>query len=241
MPRRCAVWKEAGTRLRLERMTVQPEADGHRVRIHTLHHDSRTGCRWEAIYTIQGDGRVTVENTFIPGAGPLPELPRLGLSVLVRGDCERASWFGRGPWENYADRKTSAFMGCWEMNVSDLFHPYLRPQETGNRCDIRWLTLKDETGRGLRVEGQPFFEYSALHFRVEDLDPGLEKGQTHAAELKPRPEIQLVVGAAQMGVGGDTSWGDRPHPPYLIPLQTTRFTFVLSGQSPEGLARTPEA
>lgn len=226
MPRRCAVWKEAGQRMKLEALDLI-EGPGQSLRIITRHTDDVSDCRWTSAYTVQPDGTIGVDCTFQPGKKPLSEIPRLGMQVLLKKEYDTALWFGRGPWENYVDRRTSAFMGRYQMKVADLFHPYVRPQESGNRCDTRKLALFDGQKQGLTVTGDPQFEFSALFHHLADLDGGEEKTQTHAAELIPRDTIQLIIARKQLGVGGDTSWGARPHPPYEIPLRAHTFRFSL--------------
>ena len=226
MPKRCAVWKEAGLRMKPAAKLSVGES-GQRVRVISRHEDPESDCRWTSSYTFHADGRIEVDCDFMPGKRPLPEIPRLGMELLLKKEFDTALWFGRGPWENYADRKTSAFMGRYEMKVADLFHPYIRPQESGNRSDTRKLALFDGQKEGLTVEGHPQFAFSALFHHVSDLDGGETKSQTHAAELQPRDSIQLIIAAKHMGVGGDTSWGARPHPQYEIPVRPYSFRFTL--------------
>ena len=228
MPKRCAVWRRAGERLTLEELEASSSDDGGTVTIISRHGDPESGCRWLARCTIGADGDIVLDNRFDPGEKKLPEIPRLGMELRLKREYERVNWLGRGPWENYCDRRSSAFVGRYRATVRELFHPYVRPQESGNRTDIRWLALTDADRQGLWVGGLPAFEFSALLYRIEDLDPGQEKTLTHAAELAERPDIQLVIAHKQMGVGGDNSWGARPLPQYEIPAREYRFRFRLS-------------
>jgi len=153
----------------------------------------------QAVWMIHGDGTLEMDNEFKP-SGDLPPLPRLGVVMRVAGDFEQFSWYGRGPWENYADRKRSADMGVWHSSVTDQCVPYVKPQETGNKEEVRWLTLTDPNGAGLGVaaEDNPM-AVSALHFTAADL-----AAVRHHYELKPRPEVVVSLDARQSGLGNSS-------------------------------------
>ncbi len=155
----------------------------------------------QAIWTIHGDGTLNMDNEFKP-AGDLPPLPRIGVVMRVAGPYEQLRWYGRGPWENYSDRKRSADMGVWSGTATGQYVPYVKPQETGNKEDVRWLTLTDTNGAGLWVvaEGNPM-AMSAIHFTAADL-----AAVRHNYELKPRSEVVLSLDAKQSGLG-DSSCG----------------------------------
>ena len=133
-------------------------------------------------------------------SGNLPPLPRIGVVMRVAGEFENLCWYGRGPWENYPDRKRSADMGVWTGTVTGQYVPYVKPQETGNKEDVRWLTLTDTNGTGLLVtaEGKPM-AMSAIHFTAADL-----AAVRHNYELKPRPEVVLSLDAKQSGLGNSS-------------------------------------
>ena len=150
-------------------------------------------------YTLSGDGSLTVEATFRP-EGELPELPRLGLSFALSRELENMTWYGRGPWENYPDRKTSTGIGLWSSTVTEQYVPYPRPQDTGNKEDVRLLTLTNNRGKGIRIEAKDKkFSASALHFTTDDLYQA-----AHACELTPRKEVILNIDAAVMGLGNSS-------------------------------------
>jgi beta-galactosidase len=140
-------------------------------------------------------------NEFEP-SGKLPPLPRIGVVMRVAGAFENFRWYGRGPWENYSDCKRSADMGVWSGTVAGQYVPYVKPQETGNKEDVRWLTLTDTNGTGLLVvaEEKPM-AVSAIHFTAADL-----AAVRHNYELTPRPEVVLSLDAKQSGLG-DSSCG----------------------------------
>ena len=138
-----------------------------------------------------------MENEFTPFGTLPPALPRVGIALPLAKDFENVRWLGRGPWENYPDRKTSADMGVWSSTVTEQYVPYVRPQENGSKEDARWLELTDATGHGLKIaaEEKPF-SFSALHFTVDDL-----VSARHNYELKPRAETLLSLDAKMGGLG----------------------------------------
>lgn len=146
-------------------------------------------------YTLLPSGQLRVDHQLQLGDG-ITDLPRVGLSLLLRPGLERLAWFGRGPWENYADRKTAALVGLYRSTVAAQYVPYIMPQEHGHHTDVRWLTLHDERGSGLRVSGAPTLEFSASHLSAADL---FDARHTH--ELRPRAETLLHLDHAQRGLG----------------------------------------
>lgn len=159
-------------------------------------------------YTLRADGSLEVGERMDAVAGAdLPRMPRFGLRTELPQRYHRTEWFGRGPAESYWDRKASTFVGVWDLDVSQWAFPYVRPQETGNRTDVRWIELRDDGGRGLRVEGEPLMEVTAIPYARDDLDPGERKVGRHWGDLKRRDRVYLNVDFRQMGVGGIDSWG----------------------------------
>ena len=179
-------------------------------------------------YTIKGNGEIVVTNTFNPGEKNFIDLPRFGISLVLSPGLENMKWFGRGPFENYWDRHTAAFVGLYESKVSEQFVPYCRPQENGNKTDIRWVTFTSQSGHGLEFTGCSPLSISALHFCIDDLDPGETKKNIHPPDLDPRPEIYLNIDYRQMGVGGDNSWGALPHDKYRLFPKAYSYTFKIN-------------
>lgn len=170
---------------------------------------------WHTVFRVRGDGEVRVRHTLDAAAG-LPDLPMVGALVRVPAGAEQLEWFGRGPHENYQDRRSSAFVGRWRSTVDAQVAPYVRPQQTGNQTDVRWLSLTDRSGAGVLVaadpaDGEALLETSALHYTPADLD-----GPRHPHELTRRDETVLLVNHRQMGVGGINSWGAAPLEKYLL-------------------------
>ncbi len=174
------------------------------------------------IYTIGGDGSVQLDGQVEPRYAELQSLPRVGLTLTVPERLETLTWFGRGPHESYADRKTGAKVGRYQGAVAEQFVPYGMPQENGNKSDVRWATLTDAAGKGLRVTGDALLNLSAHHFTATDLTNAM-----HTYELKPRPEITLNIDIAQCGLG-NASCGPGVLPQYMLAPQETSFTLALA-------------
>ncbi len=181
-------------------------------------------------YVINQEGELQlVVDLDVPEGADLKPLPRFGTNFSVSEAYNLVDYYGRGPHENYQDRYTSAFIGTYMSTAEDLYFAYARPQENGYHIDTRWLELTDESGQGIRIDAldKPF-GFSALHNTIEDFDEGLEKTNRHTTDIKPRDLVNVNVDYAQMGVGGDTSWGAWPHPEYQIPARDYRFRYIIS-------------
>ncbi|MBD3267341.1 hypothetical protein GF373_11795, partial [bacterium] len=173
-------------------------------------------------YTIFGNGEILVDTNIDP-VGDLPPLPRLGMNMTIPGQYNTFTWFGRGPHENYCDRNTSAPVGRYQGSVDDQFVPYIKPQENGNKTDVRWVALTDEEGYGLLAIGQPTFETSAHHYTARDMADA-----RHPVDLHYHDNIFLNLDYKQMGVGGDDSWTPLTvHPPYRVMPEHIQFRFRL--------------
>lgn len=181
----------------------------------------------QLLYRIDGQGRVEVTCEMDARTGNYPMLPRFGLNMILPASLDQVSWYGRGPFESYWDRKAGARLGRFNATVSELYFPYIRPQENGNRADVRWLRITDASGSGLLFSGDAPFNFSALHYLDEDFDPGIEKAQHHAAELQERDLVSLDIDLQQMGLGCINSWGAEPLEQYRLPYQDYVFRFVM--------------
>jgi beta-galactosidase len=179
-------------------------------------------------YFIQNDGSLKVTSSIDMTGRDLPELPRFGMRMQLAPQYSNLEYYGRGPWENYSDRNTSSFVGLYKDDVKNQYTwNYIRPQESGYKTDVRWLTLTDNNGSGIRIEGIQPVCFSATNMRTEDLDPGLTKKQQHPTDIKPRKEVYLNVDLKQRGVGGDNSWGALPHEPYRLLDKKYYYSYVI--------------
>lgn len=168
------------------------------------------GFRHTTRWTFEADGSVEVENLSEP-YGQMPVLARLGVTLKLSPALEQMKYYGRGPYENYVDRKTGSFLGIWESTVTDQFVPYVRPQDCGMKCDVRWAEFTNEAGQGVRVSSDAPFFLQALHYDWEDLwFAAFRNGENrHRAPLVPRAEVYLNIDARQTGLGG-ASCGPNP-------------------------------
>lgn len=177
-------------------------------------------CRCEYHYAIYGSGDIVINTRFIP-LNPLPNLPRLGLQMVLPGILDRFTWYGRGPHESYIDRKESARIGVYIGSVDDHFVNYIMPQENGNKSDVQWATLTDLRGLGFMVIGMPLLNVSAHHYTASDLTEA-----QHTYELMRRNEVILNMDILQSGLGSN-SCGPGPLPQYLIEPKEMSFSLRL--------------
>ena len=185
------------------------------------------GSRVTTRYTVFGGGDVLVQHWFDPGSEDLPEIPRFGMSLTLPETMNRVEWYGRGPHESYWDRRTGAALGRWAMPVDSLYWPYARPQENGNRADVRWAAFTDDSGAGLLAVGLPTLDFSAHYFTVDDFDEGEEKRNRHTIDLVRRDFVTLHLDLRQTGIGGDNSWGAVTHREYTLWPQVLEQAFLL--------------
>lgn len=189
-------------------------------------------------YSMLADGSVAISGELTPLRQDLPSPFRVGLAFNLPSDLDTVEWYGRGPHESYVDRKTSAPIGLWRGALADQNHDYIRPQETGNKVDVRWMELSG-AGRGLRVQGDHPMMMNALAFPYADLDRH-KPGSWKSTDIRPHDNGTLLVDVTQWGVGGDTQWSEfgKPMPQYRTTSAPTRIMFRLSpftgsGTSPE--------
>jgi beta-galactosidase len=146
--------------------------------------------------------------------------------MSLPGDFSQVEWFGRGPHESYWDRKTSAAVGHYSGSVWDQTFPYVRPQETGNKTDVRWMALSNGT-IGLMAVGRPTFDGSVHQYPYRDLDH-VKHGQKHGKlDIQPKDQVDWLIDYKQLGVGGDNSWGARPHDQYTLFPKPYSYSFKL--------------
>ena len=180
-------------------------------------------------YLIQNSGAITVTARMDTEGKEVPEMPRFGMRMVLEGAYDNLNYYGRGPWENYSDRKESAFLGIYKGQVEDQFTwTYIRPQESGYHTDTRWLTLTDAKGHGLKVVGKQPLGFSALDISTEDLDPGMTKAQKHPTDLTVQDKVFLHVDLKQRGLGGLNSWGEYPFKAYRLEDGKYSYSYTIS-------------
>ena len=155
---------------------------------------------------------------------------RFGMLMQMPYTMEKSNYYGRGPIENYSDRKDCMRIGVYTDDADNQYFPYIRPQESGTKSDIRWWKQTDATGLGLQVKSCTPFYASAIHFDTEELDDGDDKEQRHSFDLKKSKFTNLFLDSAHMGVGGENSWGAWPLEKYRVHYGNKTFTFTLIPQ-----------
>jgi len=257
-------WRDAGLD-RLERTVISFAAVQVNPKLVEVHvqsllcaTDQPEGFNSELIYHVFGNGEIAINNTVVIDERPpfVPQegrelfnsgwlgnntwkfyVPRVGVELHLPRALDKLSWFGRGPQENYADRKLGAAVGHYQSTVTEQFVTYVYPGECGGKEDARWIALTDESGNGLMIIGFDKLHFDALHYSIHDLMEA-----KHIVALQPRDEVILHVDGRHMGVGGDDGWLSQVHPEFLIYPGTYRFAFrlrPLTGRdNPSDLART---
>ncbi|MHB9031516.1 MAG: beta-galactosidase, LacZ type [Anaerolineae bacterium] len=208
-------WRQAG----LDRLVESPVAVAQQqisanqvslqVRTRAAAPGIEAGFDCTYLYTLYASGDLLIEMQVIPSSS-LPPLPRIGLRLELPGEYEQVSWLGRGPHETYWDRKQGAWYGVFADTVNGMYTPYVKPQENGNRTDVRWVALTNPSGVGLLAAGQPELQFSALHFAPEDL-----AAANHWHELTARPQVILHLDHLHAGLG-TASCGPGTLPQYRI-------------------------
>jgi beta-galactosidase len=219
MPRRLGDWKSAAPDSVITKSHVTDPASGLWVLFAKSVPPKNSLV--EIGYGLDPRGFVVVSMMLDPNPS-LPELPRFGMQLAVPREFDNVTWFGRGPHENYVDRKSSAFVSRYESSIDNFTHTYTRPQENGNRTDVRWIALTDDNGIGLMAIGQPMLSTSDWPYSTDDLAKAM-----HVNELPRRDFITWNLDGGQMGVGGDDSWGALPHAQYALPAVRRSHTFIL--------------
>ena len=237
---RARVWKEAGARRKVTHASLEQDSPGHaslRLDFQLMNEDDVPIATLVTTYGVSGNGELKVTNEFEVTGDDLPEIPRFGMDVVMPRNFDQVAWFGRGPHESYWDRKTSAFVGLYSGSVAEQYWPYIRPQENGNKEDVRWVAVTDSKGSGLMFRGDPLIAFSAHHNLTEDFESpertdgrhreGVRPVNRHTVDVIPRELTALHVDYKQMGVGGDNSWGARTHPQYRLSDKGYTYSFYM--------------
>jgi beta-galactosidase len=186
------------------------------------------GTKLQLTYEINNRGAVKVYQKLVAEKGAkVSNIFRFGMQMVMSESFENISYYGRGPVENYIDRKWATELGVYNQTVTDQFYAYIRPQENGNKTDIRWWKLLNEAGSGLQFVAEAPFSASALHYTIESLDSGWEKKQEHSNEVEPADLTNFLIDKVQMGLGCVDSWGAIPREEYMLPYGDYEFTFIM--------------
>ncbi|ASB48722.1 glycoside hydrolase family 2 TIM barrel-domain containing protein [Alkalitalea saponilacus] len=223
MPNRLSVWRNVQGERTLESIDVTKEQDGiYRVEVASTISPSLSV--YNVTYLIKGDGSVDVSVYFNKVDESLPELPRFGMNLIMPGEFNYVTWYGKGPFETYQDRESAAFVDLYSGRVIDQHTPYPVPQESGNKTHVRWFEVSNERGFGLRIDGKQPLNSSTYHFTIDDLGNNL----THYYELPQRNITEVNIDLEQMGVGGDNSWGNHTHDQYKLLDSEYSYQFTIT-------------
>ena len=231
MPHKANARRYAAKNRRLKSFEMTSEDGNPTVRAVYRLPDVRSD--YHVTYRIEPDGCIKVTSSWQAGDNEVPELMRFGMRLDLHAGTDNFRWYGRGPGENYSDRNTASFIGIREGKVADQFYPYIRPQETGNKSDVRWASLTDTEGYGIRIDGDEPLNVSALDVLPEDLDPGMKKHRMHNSDVRHhRDRVFLYIDLAQRGLGGDNSWGAGPHSPYRLKDKSYSYSYTIAPLQP---------
>ena len=212
---RLAVWRDAAQKRSVKSIRVV----GNQVIVEMA---LPVGADLTLTYAVNSDGRIKVDMDYQPKAADIPLIPKFGMRMRLPADFKQIKYYGRGPWENYPDRKRSAFLGIYEMPLSDYETEYVRPQDNGNRCDIRWFEISSPEQK-LRIEGNDPLCIRAWDYGEEDLNV------RHPNEIKRGRFVNLNIDLNIHGVGGVDTWGQRTLPQYTIDgNKPYHYSFILS-------------
>jgi beta-galactosidase len=226
MAKRCKVWKNLDKKMKLIRLSTQ-NIDYHIV-VSSQYYIETALAYLHLNYHIYPSGKIKVEVDFNPQQKLLPEIPRLGIRMILKKEFDNMVWLGRGPHENYADRKTSALIGLYKATVWEQYHPYVRAQETANKCDVRWFTLTNAKHKGLKITGEQPLSISAWNFKQEALSyRPFDVERKHGGSIEKQNLVWVNIDYKQMGVGGDTTWGAQVHTKYTIPAKHYHYSFYI--------------
>ncbi|HRR56268.1 MAG TPA: glycoside hydrolase family 2 TIM barrel-domain containing protein [Acidobacteriota bacterium] len=221
MPRRLGIWREAGKQwtVREAVFEVLPSGD---VEVRFSGALGPAAADFSVRYLVRREGVVEVNSALHPRSTSLPELPRVGTRLTIPGEFQRFVWYGRGPHESHWDRKLGARLGRFGGTVDEQFVEYSKPQENGNKTDVRWMWIGDDAGSGLLVVAEDTLSVSARNFRDEDLE-----AYPYHYQLPRQPFVTLHLDLRQMGVGGDNAWGAQPHPEFRLPARDYEYRYFL--------------
>ena len=225
------VWKNP--QMNLKNIDVKKDKKANTVTIVTSFDMPEVQGQMDITYLVFANtGAVKVTEDFKATEGAkVSDMFRFGMLLQMPYTMEKSNYYGRGPIENYSDRKDCMRIAIYNDDADNQYFPYIRPQESGTKSDIRWWKQTDATGLGLQVKSCTPFYASALHFDTEELDDGDEKEQRHSFDLKKSKYTNLFLDAAHMGVGGENSWGAWPLEKYRVHYGNKTFNFVLIPQT----------
>lgn len=221
-----AVWKNP--KVELKSLDAENNASGL-AEVRAEYEMPEIGARLQLTYQINNEGAVKVNQKLITeGKSEVSDMFRFGMKLEMPQEYQYITYYGRGPGENYSDRKDSEFLGLYKQSVDEQVYPYIRPQETGTKSDVRWWMQSLQGGQGLLFTSDEPYSISALNYTVDALDDGVQKDQRHFAEVDKSNFVTVCIDKKQMGLGCVNSWSQLPLQQYRIPYQNYEFNFLIS-------------
>lgn len=220
---RCATWREVGRNKILKALVIESHESKVQIKASFILPTTEPS---ECIitYEVYGDGQIRITESLTPSKG-LPEIPEVGMMFTMDKSFENLNWYGNGPHENYWDRKEGAKLGIFSGKVEEQFVPYIRPQECGNKIDVRWAQIINNKGIGLMIKGEPTIEINALQYTPEELE-----AYDHPYKLPSSEKVVVRINHKQMGVGGDDTWGGKTHEEFtLYANKSYSYSYVIQG------------
>ncbi len=220
-----SVWNEEASRREIKDIRIDKEDGCVSV---TYKMVLPIGANYDLTYTMDGNGKILVSADYLPMASDIPLLPKFGMRMRTSAKVDSVQYFGRGPWENYPDRKRGYFIGNYTLPLNEYMHDYIKPQDNGNRCDVRWLNLVSSgSGPSIKIEGSD----GTLCIRVWDYGEEDLLDVEHPHELKRGEFVNINIDKAVHGVGGADTWGKPTLDQYTIPGNLPhRYSFILSAE-----------
>ncbi len=219
-----AVWKNPTIKL----TSLQQRIVNQQAIIEADYELSEVSAKLSLTYTINNEGAIKVTQKMTTDKeAKVANMFRFGMQMQMPRSFDKVEYYGRGPVENYIDRKANADLGIYRQSVAEQFYTYIRPQETGTKSDLRWWKILNMAGRGIQVVASKPFSASALHYTIESLDEGLYKKQGHSQEVEEADMTNFCFDLIQAGLGCEDSWGRIARPEYQVPYGDYEFTFIL--------------
>ena len=219
-----AVWKNPTIKL----TSLQQRIVNQQAIIEADYELPEVSAKLSLTYTINNEGAIKVTQKMTTDKdAKVANMFRFGMQMQMPRSFDKVEYYGRGPIENYIDRKANADLGIYRQSVAEQFYTYIRPQETGTKSDLRWWKTLNMAGRGIQVVASKPFSASALHYTIESLDEGLYKKQGHSQEVEEADMTNFCFDLIQAGLGCEDSWGRIARPEYQVPYGDYEFTFIL--------------
>lgn len=219
------IWKKAGDQL--EAKSIKVTRDKEQVVVVVEQYLPVVEATQHITYTLMNSGELQIDNWFY--AAPhkkQPQLPRLGMLFSFDQSMEQVNWYGRGPLENYWDRKQAAYVGDYQASVDELYVPYIRPQENGLKTDVRSVAFVNKQGKGVEFVADTLFSFGAERFDINDYsDKSRKTGPRHPKDINPTDTVFVKIDYRHRGVAGINSWGVAPLHHYTVPWNDYRYSF----------------